>query len=117
MFFLMLGLRSFVVRCITYGNYVSFFFVIVTYFLFRHNYIIYLFDVVMIFHDVRSRYYFGIFELGMEITLQLRFVFVRHCNVFLLRHNYVFVCSMKLRFLITLEFRYVRITYGNFVCL
>ena len=25
----------------------------------------------------------------MEITLQLRFVFARHCDVFLLRHNYV----------------------------
>ena len=25
----------------------------------------------------------------MEITLQLRFVFARHCNVFLLRHNHV----------------------------
>ena len=111
MFFLMLGLRSFVVRCITYGNYVSFLFVIVTYFLFRHNYIIYLFDVVMIFHDVRSRYYFGIFELGMEITLQLRFVFVRHCNVFLLRHNYV-ICLFD----VVTFFNDVRITlyFGTF---
>ena len=31
---------------ITYGNYVLFLFVIVTYFLFRHNYLIYSFDVV-----------------------------------------------------------------------
>ena len=29
------------------------------------------------------------FKLRMEIRLQLRFLFVRHCNVFLLRHNYV----------------------------
>ena len=27
----------------------------------------------------------------MQINLQLRFVFIRHCNIFLLRHNYV-VC-------------------------
>ena len=102
---------------ITYENYDLFLVVIGTYFLFRHNYLIYLFDVVTLFNDVRIRFYFGTFELRLELTLQLRFVFVRHCNVFLLRHNYVFVCSMKLRFLITLEFRYVRITYGNFVCL
>ena len=25
----------------------------------------------------------------MEVTLQLRFAFVRHCDVFLLRHNHV----------------------------
>ena len=25
----------------------------------------------------------------MEITLKLLFIFVRHCDVFLLRHNYV----------------------------
>ena len=29
------------------------------------------------------------FELHKEITLQLRFVFARHFDVFLLRHNYV----------------------------
>ena len=29
------------------------------------------------------------FELRMEITLQLRFVFARLCDVFLLRYNYV----------------------------
>ena len=29
------------------------------------------------------------FELCMEITLELRFVFARHCDVFLLRHNHV----------------------------
>ena len=29
------------------------------------------------------------FELNMATTLQLRFVFARHCNVFSLRHNYV----------------------------
>ena len=84
---------------ITYGNYVSFLFVIVTYFLFRHNSVIYLFDVVTIVDDVRITLYFGTSELRMEITLQLRFVFVRHCNVFFItsqlrylffRRNYVF---------------------------
>ena len=74
---------------ITYENYDLFLVVIGTYFLFRHNYLIYLFDVVTLFNDVRNRFYFGTFELRLEITLQLRFVFVRHCNVFLLRHNYV----------------------------
>ena len=60
----------------------------------RHNYIIYLLDVVIFFHNVRITLYFGTFELRMEITLQLRFVFARHCDVFLLRHShaiYLFV--------------------------
>ena len=102
-FFMTLGLRSFVVRCITcgnnvitYGNYVSFLFVIVTYFLFRHNYAIYLFDVVTIFDDVRITLYFGTFELRMEMTWKLHFVFVRHCDVFFisLQLRYLFVrCS------------------------
>ena len=64
-------------------------FIIVTYFLGRYNYVIYLFNVVNFFDDTKNRFYFGTFELQKEITLQLRFVFVRHCNVFLLRHNYV----------------------------
>ena len=76
MFFMTLGLPSFVVRCImygnnyglTYGNYVSFLFVIVTYFLFCQNYGIYLFDVVTFFDDVSITLYFGKFELRMEIT-------------------------------------------------
>ena len=60
-----------------------------TYFLFRCNYVICLFDVVTLFNDVTIALYFGMFELQMEITLQLRFGFIRHCNVFILRHNYV----------------------------
>ena len=71
-FFMTLGLRSLwyvALRMeIMYGNYVSFLFVIVTYFLFRHNYAIYLFDVVTIFDDVRITLYFGTFELPMEMT-------------------------------------------------
>ena len=47
----------------------------------------------------------------MEITLQLRFGFVRHCSVFLLRHNYV-ICW----FHIVTFFDDVRITlyFGTF---
>ena len=78
---------------IMYGNYVSFLFVIVTYFLFRHNYAIYLFDVVTIFDDVRITLYFGTFELRMEMTWKLGFVFVLDCDVFviLLQLRYLFV--------------------------
>ena len=63
-------------------NYVSCLFVFVTNFLFRYNYVIYLFDVVTFFDDGRNRHYFGTFELRMEITSQLCFIFVRHCNIF-----------------------------------
>ena len=52
-----------------------------TQFLLRHNYVIYLFDVVTFFDGVRNTFYFGKFELHLEIMLQLRFVFVRHCHV------------------------------------
>ena len=74
-------------------NYVSCLFVIVTYFLFHYNYVIYLFDGVMFFDDARNRYCFGKFELRMEITLQLRFFFVCHCNVFFIMSQlrYLFV--------------------------
>ena len=48
-----------------------------------------MFVVVTFFENVRITLYFGTFELRMEITLQLRFVFAHHCDVFLLRHNYV----------------------------
>ena len=62
-------------------NYVLFSFVIVTYFLLRYNYVVYLFHVVKFSDDVRNRLYFGKFVLCMEITLQLRFAFVCHCNI------------------------------------
>ena len=104
---------------ITYGNYVSILFVIVMYFLFRHNYFIYFFEVVTFFDDVRNRYYFGTFELRMEITLQLRFVFVRHCNVFFITSQlrYLFVQCKYLFWWRSnyVIFWYVRITYGNYV--
>ena len=51
-------------------------------------YVIYLFDMVTFFNDVRIMLYFGTFELRMEVTLQLSSFFVRHCDVSLLRRNY-----------------------------
>ena len=57
-------------------------FFVVRYFLLRRNYVMYLFDVVTFFKDVRLTFYFGTVELRLEITLQLRFVFVRHCDIF-----------------------------------
>ena len=59
------------------------------YFLFCRNYVIDLFDVVTFFDNVRITLYFGTFELRMDITLQLRFLFVRYCDVFCTRHNYI----------------------------
>ena len=51
------------------------------------------------------------FELRIEITLQLCFVLARDCDVFLLRHNYVIylfhVITFELRLEITLQLRYV----------
>ena len=51
------------------------------------------------------------FELRMEITLQLCFIFARHCNVFLLCHNCV-ICLFD----VVTFFDNVRITlyFGTF---
>ena len=57
-------------------------------FLLRHNYVIYLFDGITFFNDVRITFYFDMFGLHMDIKLKLCFVFARHCDVFLLRYNY-----------------------------
>ena len=99
-------------------NYVLLLLVIVTYFLVPYNYITYFFNVVTIFDDIRKRFYFGTFELHMEITLQLRFVFARHCKVFFitsqLRYLFVrciYVFWWRQNYVI---FWYVRITYGNY---
>ena len=103
-------------------NYVLFLFVIATKFLLRYNYVICLFDVVTFFDDIRNRFYFGIIESQMETTLQLRFVFVCHCNVYFglfelrmvmtwqLRFIFVFHCE---KFFIALQLRYlfVRCSY------
>ena len=59
----------------------------------RHNYVIYLFNVVTFSNNVRITLYFGTLELGMEITLQLRFVFACHCDVYFITSQlrYLFV--------------------------
>ena len=79
-----LGLHFFVVHYVWKQryNYVSLLFAIVKYFLLRDNNVIYLLDVVTNFYDVRIMLFFSTLELRMEITLQLRFVFVRHCDKF-----------------------------------
>ena len=80
-------------------------------FLLRHNYVIYLFDGITFFGDVRITLYFDMFELRMKITLQLSFGFACHCDVFLLRYNYVIYL-----FNIVTFFDNVRITlyFGTF---
>ena len=61
------------------------------------------------------------FELRMEITLQLCFVFARHCDVFLLRYNYVIylfdVVTFGLRLEITLQLRYVFVRHSGVILL
>ena len=49
--------------------------------------------MVTFFDNVRATLYFGTFELRMEITLQLSFVFARHCEVFFITSqlHYLFV--------------------------
>ena len=75
--------------------------------LLRHNYIIYLFDQITFFDDVRITLYFDMFELRMEITLQLCFVFAHHCDIFFLRYNYFIhlfdVVTFELRLEIILQ--------------
>ena len=79
-------------------------------FLLRHNYFIYLFDRITFFDGVRITLYFDMFELRMEITLQLCFVFDRHCDVFFLSYNYVIywfdVVTFELCLVATLQLRY-----------
>ena len=84
-------------------------------FLLRHSYVIYIFDRITFFDNVRITLYFGTFELRMEITLQLRFGFPRHCDVFFITSqvHYLFVrCSYV--FLMTLELRYILVR-SNYV--
>ena len=86
-------------------NCALFLFVIVKYFLLRCNYVIYLFHKVTFFSDVRIAFYFGTFE----ITLQLRFVFVRHCESFFI------TSQLRYLFFPCSYFFLLRITYRNFV--
>ena len=111
------ALRVEITYGITYGNYISFLFVIVTYCLFGYNYVIYLFGVVTFFHDVRITLYFSTFELRTETTWKLRSVFFRYCEVFSLRYNYVICLFDVVTFLDDVRnrfyFLYIRITYGK----
>ena len=59
-----------------------------------------------LFDDVRITSYIDMFEIRMEITLQLHFVLACHCDVFLLRHN----CLVCLFVVVTI-FVNVRITF------
>ena len=61
------------------------------YFLLRRNYVIYLFDVVAFFNDVRITFYFGTFELRKEIMLLLRSVLVRHYDVFFITSQFPYL--------------------------
>ena len=56
-------------------------------FLLCYNCVIYLFNVVILFDNIRITLYFGKFELSLEITLQLRYVFAHDCDIILLCHN------------------------------
>ena len=95
---------------ITYSNNVTatfcLLFIILKYFLLCHNYVIDLFDVVTFFDNIRITLYFDTFELRLEETLQLRFVFACRCDVFSLGHNYIIYLFNKIRFLITLDSQY-----------
>ena len=68
----------------------------------RLNYAIYLFDVDTFFGNVRITLYFVAFELRVEIKLQLRFVFARHCDVFFITSQlrYLFVCCSYVKMVI-----------------
>ena len=46
----------------------------------------------MFFDNVRITLYFGAFELRVEITLQLRFVFAGHCDVFFITSQLRYLC-------------------------
>ena len=70
-------------------SYVSFLFSILSQLL-GHNYVTYLFDVVTIFDNV----IIDAFELRIEKSLQLRFVFAGHCDVFHYVTITLFICSI-----------------------
>ena len=127
------ALRIEITHGITYGNYVSFLFVLVTNFLFCPNYFICLFDVVAFLDDVSITLYFGTFELRMGMAWKLHFVFICHCDVFLilsqLRYlflpcsyvvtffddvkNSFYFCTFELRMEITLQLRFLFVRPSN----
>ena len=64
----------------------------------RHNFVIYLFHVLTFFDNDRITLYFGTFELRMGITLQLRFVFARHCDVFFITSQLRYLFDLVITF-------------------
>ena len=66
-----------------------------------------MFNKVTFFDNVRITLYFGAFDLRMEKTFQLRYVFARHCEVILSRQNYVMYLLDVVTFLITFKLRYI----------
>ena len=94
-----------------------------------------MFDGIALFDYVRiTLLYFDVFELRIEITLQLCFVFAGHCDVFLLRYNYViylfdvftfsdnvrirlYFGMFELRLEIPLQWRYIFARYGDVILL
>ena len=136
-FFMTLGLRSFEVCCITYGNKVwnnvrllRFVFIHDRFcsWFFISSQLPYLFVWCSYdFDDARIALYFGTFELCMEMTWKLRFAFFRH---FLVPYNYViyffnlvtFFDDVRKRFYfgtfelhmeITLQLRFVFVCHCN----
>ena len=94
----------------------SLLFSILANFLLRHNYVFYLFDVITFFDEVRITLYFDMFELRMEIKLQLHFVLVVIFKYFLLRPNYVIYLFVVVTFLDDVRIKlctlnYVRLNY------
>ena len=47
--------------------------------------------MITFFDDVRITLYLGMFELRMDLALQLHFVFVRHCDVFFIPSQLLFL--------------------------
>ena len=72
------------------------------YFLFRHNYVMYLFHVVTFFDNIRKRFYFGTLELRKKITLPFSLYLFVMVTYFLLRQNYVTCLFDIATFLMTL---------------
>ena len=108
----------------TYGNYitVTLLFVLPIYCIFFDDDVLFLQWYIL--HGLKITFFGGTFTLHMEITLQSRFIFVRHCEVFFITSQlcYLFVrCSyvfydvritlyfgtFELRMEVTLKLRFV----------
>ena len=85
-----------------------------------------MFDVITFFDDVRTTLYFDMFELRIEITLQLRFIFARHCDVFVIYlfnivtffdnvRITIYFGTFELRLGITLQLHYVSVRHCDVI--